>query len=935
MSRIPEIPEPRVLADDLSEVRRLHPTQMSVTEQLTGPSEASITLSDRDEAPAMHALVEIWTARGCMGVYRITNIGRNYRNDITLTLRHGIDTLADSLWREQAEFSGTVTQFLTKLLTFQTAEVDGAAPWVLGSCACTANVQKTMNYDRLSALWSGVEEDNPGFHFVYDQTTTPWTASFVADEDECTAGFRLNRNAQDCSVTFDDSEMCNKLRVSANRIKTGANGAKTVETAFFDYANTDSQEAWGVIEKVADIEVHEDVKGGAHAETDAWAAKFLARRGEPSVQIEITGLALKRLTNDDWDLPVLGKLAAVDLPDYGQAAFAERVMSVTWTDPLGEPLACTVSLSNVRPKFSETLAQVRNAAGKAGRAAARAAREAKVATSWQMIVQDIEDTVSGTGLKTLYETGIILDAKDGATIYSLMEGLQALNAILKISHNGVQSLVMASGAKLNADGTPVLDQDGHVVFDTLANCLYSQITQAADEITSQVIQMGTVQGLQEFDATKAYAVGDLVLHNHRSYRFKTAHAANTAWNDSEVEAVVPALSRITQTEDGVDSLVTKTGVNSLGQGETLYSRISQTESDINLVVENTAGGGRQVSKAALLLAINGSGGSTAYLEADQVKLSASGGSTVTLDDKIAVLESQSFTNTNLYVAGDIYAMTPGGSYHAIAGAVVIPEGKLLTFNQTGNNVNVYAADMAAMKTGFTSVTGSESGGQVTLTFGRADGSTAGTVTFNRATASKVSGGWSSGNYVVSADPNGSDLPLTLAVTNTLGGVSNTTYVQASDQWLGDVTATPAVGGASGTGATYQIDVRDAVLKGREIGWADAAGAIVWPGAGTGQSFSVTAPSGTPDTTFPRSFTLSESGGYIYCSSDGKNVARYQYPARSYSVTEAPNRSGKLAPSGYSQLGSTITGYNTGHTFIQFTITANGTAHKYYIDVNVP
>ena len=51
-------------------------------------------------------------------------------------------------------------------------------------------------------------------------------------------------------------------------------------------------------------------------------------------------------------------------------------------------------------------------------------------------------------------------------------------------------------------------------------------------------------------------------------------------------------SKISQTADGVESLVLKTGVNSLGQSETLYSKISQTDSSINLIVNGTTAVGK-------------------------------------------------------------------------------------------------------------------------------------------------------------------------------------------------------------------------------------------------------------------------------------------------------------------------------------------------------
>ena len=705
------VPLPRLLDDDLQEVRRLHPTAMSVTANLTGLGEADITLADTDEAPAMHAFVEIYTARGSMGIYRITNVGRNYRREITLTLRHAIDTLSDSLWRAQEVWTGTMTQYLTRLLTFQTS-----ARWQLGTCACDTQIkEKSLNYDRLSALLEEVEDEAEDYCLEYDFTTSPWTVSLIGKPAAVSAEFRLNRNASDCDITLDDSEMCNRLRLSANHVNYNSSGKKTsVDTVYLDYNNTASQAVWGIVEKVADIDVGENVKAGEHAECDAWAARFLSERANPSVQIEIDGLELKELTADEWDEPTLGEKCRVALPEYGQT-FTERVVAITWPDPIGEPLRISVSLANVLPKFSETLAQVQRTANKAGRVSARAARDAEVSGYWDMVVRDIDETITGVGVRTLYETGIILDAHSGATIYSLMEGLEALNSTLKVSAHGVQSLVMASGAVLDANGDPVLDPDGNVTFQTGANCLYSQVNQVADEITSQVIQMGSIAGLEPFDDDIEYAVGDCCLYNNNAYKFIVAHHAHEGWDSTDVARLVPLSSRVTQTEDNWSATVT------------------------------AVGSGGAITAASIVAAIdNTSGASIVRLDADHVLLSSSGGTTVSLGDKVGVLGALTITGGILYAGGGIIA---SGDVQASGGNLVTGSGGAVRivgtssgeyYDLTAANIPYFIKDASVNTAG------------TTLTLTRVNGTT---VTFNKAsTTPTLSGSWSGGVLTVTSNP---------------------------------------------------------------------------------------------------------------------------------------------------------------------------------------
>lgn len=60
----------------------------------------------------------------------------------------------------------------------------------------------------------------------------------------------------------------------------------------------------------------------------------------------------------------------------------------------------------------------------------------------------------------------------------------------------------------------------------------------------------------EFDETQTYAVGDIVIHNAKIYKFTSPHTANTPWNDAEVTEIdimsivdsIPGAIRISQAE---------------------------------------------------------------------------------------------------------------------------------------------------------------------------------------------------------------------------------------------------------------------------------------------------------------------------------------------------------------------------------------------------
>ena len=436
---------PGLLDASLNEVARLHPTAGSVTLKMIGSSEATMTLPEDSPAVQIHDWVQIYTQRGLAGVFRVSNVSQNYKHQIDVTLLHGIDILADSVWTEQTEFSGTKAQFLTALLNQQTHLVNGVKPWTLGTCEVTGSYEKTINYDRLSNLLEEMVQEGGGYYFTYDQTVFPWVINFVAKPAGVDSEFRLTRNVRGATVTYNDADLCTRLHLSVSSKHTAASTqVTTYGSAVRTYNNTTAQATWGIVVKTADIDTHDDIEDQHFESADAWAANFLAQRAEPSVQIEIDGDELTKLTGEAWDALSIGKLCQVALPDYGHT-FRERVVAVTYPEFLKDPAHVTVSLANTLPKFSESIAQAQDtaaSAAKVGRANVRSIeKDEKDLTTWSQVVRYQGEALDGTGVMTLYESGIDMDAAGGVTIYSLQEGLQALYGGIQVNSSDITAAV--------------------------------------------------------------------------------------------------------------------------------------------------------------------------------------------------------------------------------------------------------------------------------------------------------------------------------------------------------------------------------------------------------------------------------------------------------------------------------------------------------------
>ena len=464
---------PGLLNSSLSEAARLSPTAGSLTLKMYGSSEATLTLPEQEaeeKGVRIRDWISIYTEEGLAGVFRVTNVSQPLKKQVDLTLLHGIDILSDSVWGEQTDFEGTKQEFLTRLLAQQTQLINGVRPWVLGTCEDTATVKRSINYDRLNTLLEGLIEEGSDFYFTYDQSVFPWRLNYVRIDNQVMSEFRLTRNIRSATITYNDADLCTRLFLTVSseteevvptkklnpawvsdtatpsvpRIITENVTVSSVDSRIKMYENTAAQARWGIVVKTADIDTQDDIVNGHFESADAWAASFLARRSAPSVQIQVDGDDLSDLTGEPWDRARLARLCQVALPAYGET-FRERVLSITWPELFKRPTHITLSLANTLPRFTESLAAAQTEAASASRSSRATARaqtkDEKEITTWSQHVQWQGAALDGSGIMTLYESGIDLDATGGARIYSLENGLQGLYGELIVQSQRIDAKV--------------------------------------------------------------------------------------------------------------------------------------------------------------------------------------------------------------------------------------------------------------------------------------------------------------------------------------------------------------------------------------------------------------------------------------------------------------------------------------------------------------
>ena len=432
---------PRVLKSDLTEAFRLRPVEMSITLNLREDSTATITLPDDAQDVPVRTFVELYTPRGSAGIFRVTDTSRNVFNQRVLTLKSGLATLEDSVYRVQEDYEGTVQAFLAAVLGYQTV-----TRWQLGTVADGSTVYKRsgINYNSLADLIRGLSDDDVDHYFEADYTTSPWTLNYRAVPTTVGCEMRLSRSVRTVQIVRNDAELCTRLYLSVS--------SDLVETELRTYNDADAQAVYGIVEKTA------DVNSADVADPDAWAARYMREHKAPAVQITIDGYELARLTGDSWDEYSLGKLCRVNLSGE---LLEERVVSVTYPDPLGEPDLVQVQLATKAATASGAIANlVRKSGGGGGGGGGGYATMRDLRNIAYLVDEQVDEidkvtemvghVPSGQNLYDLYSDNADGIANNAAAIGNVPSG-QTLYSL----HNSNASPISSQGGTIRPHTTPI------------------------------------------------------------------------------------------------------------------------------------------------------------------------------------------------------------------------------------------------------------------------------------------------------------------------------------------------------------------------------------------------------------------------------------------------------------------------------------------------
>lgn len=439
------VKHPELLSTNMRPERPINALSLSLSISLRDRSQASMTVSSGDSPIQMGAFINVYTAKGLQGVYRATNISMTNAKGRVYTLTHAIDTLRNDVWTMQGAFDGTRGEFLSALLSHQKT-----IRWQLGAVDLPETPYKSanINYTKLSDVFSKFISDNLDIYPEYDFSTVPWTLNIKALPQDVSARFSLTRNASTCNIVYDDKNQCNRLYLSVNTPeKVNGMTKYTPELKIYENAEAIAQNGGVPIEKTASVKTDEITGGDA----DKWAADFLEKYSEPEVSITVDGYELWKQTGEIFDEAAVGKRASVHLPEHGVTTI-QRIEAVSYPDVLKSPTAIAVSLATKHKSFTTAISNLEKEVEKAGGAAggvALSAANAEEVTAWSLIMQKVKEAVDGTGIEQIWESGIIIDAVEGTTIYSLKAGMET--AFSQIKTNANKIFLQSEEIELKAD----------------------------------------------------------------------------------------------------------------------------------------------------------------------------------------------------------------------------------------------------------------------------------------------------------------------------------------------------------------------------------------------------------------------------------------------------------------------------------------------------
>ena len=530
---------PRLLNNNMNEVAVLRPSKLTISPNGDSLSTASMTLPDGEPKVHVRDWVELYTAHGSAGIYRVTRQKDDVGNEQRLTLTHGLCALEDAVIPGEGTLSGSPAKVLEAILSHQKrklwvlGEVGGARAVVVtgeeganavgpigdgggpSPLASVPDVELEYSYTNAMDALENLMDRLPEYALTFDQTSLPWKLGLAALSSQETAEARLSRNLRGVSVEDDDSELCTRVYIDDREgfVRDGP----TIGT-------------WGPVERVLTVP-----DGATDAEVTAYVDAYLEEHKNPARTITLDAQDLSGQTLEPLDAFRLWKLSRVPLPLRSEV-LRERIRALNYPDVFGDPAGVRVTMGEGDRSLCARLADLMRRATASERAAADTGkRVSRNSSRIQQNITRLEDT--WTEIKEfegqtgdLFNTVFIdLDAKQAqinlkasSTWVSEVESRVSSAEIridgmkaeieLKVERDGVISAIRQTPETIKIQAKRI-ELDGYVTASQLS-------AQAAriDSIFSGFTSSGTIiVGSRTMLSNGGVSTDDAVIRNTMSF----------------------------------------------------------------------------------------------------------------------------------------------------------------------------------------------------------------------------------------------------------------------------------------------------------------------------------------------------------------------------------------------------------------------------------
>ena len=702
-------------------------------------STATVTVGPAAPEIAVGDWVQDDTNPGKGIVWRVKTVDTQYdTNTRTIQLEHMIMFLKDRLMFGEVTPSTmgggdscTARQAVEYILGRQSV-------WTLGLFAY-GSVSNPYNFngDSLYAALETVSASLDDCWWSYNFSSFPFTLNITVRTATVGTELRLSRNLQSAKHTVDRSRMYTRLYpIGKNNLHIDG-----------DYVSR-NENLYGIICKT-----ETDQSKATKAELLRWANERIKNHCEPAVTVTAQAVDLSEATGETLDHLMLGGMCVMPIPGL-PTPISETITKISWPNKISEPSRATVTLANVQEDVASIVNNLikNGSGGGGGRAAAKNAEEDH---AWFVDTTDhvamIAEGVAGEGADQDWSKVAQL-LVDGKGIHQRVTKAQEdiVTAFSEIDASESRIMLTVENT-LDDFYTQIIQEAGSLVIRTGDNTKTYKSMTAPTGTQQEPLVDGDVwfQGEGEFtwgdaetgtwleDAGKSWAdalTTKAYRYNGVSGLWEKVIDSAAVLQDTRFEQSKESMRLMAGRVDVIDGQVhahyaeLKVGADQIKSTVTdhynqVTSSITQEANRISLVVEGY-GANAHIKPAQIVAAIN-DGASSILISANHINLDGY----VKATDITANYISSKISSSGTLVAHDLSAQT------ITAGAnLYLP-----------NGLSVWA-------NGVWSLNLSHSGNTYTLKEIKLNGDERTVGSFSRATT--LTGAWSSGNYTVTASPQG-------------------------------------------------------------------------------------------------------------------------------------------------------------------------------------